>query len=796
MTENYTENFYNQQAKGSKSSAQVILPLLFEHLSPTSVVDIGCGVGTWLSTAKELGVREIHGMDGAYVQRANLQIPGTSFTSIDLEKTRLASCIGDRRFDLVMSLEVAEHLTHSRAESFVEDLTALGDVILFAAAVPFQGGTNHVNEQWPQYWEILFRNKGYVCHDFLRDVVWEDPRVEWWYAQNCFLYVKAGSAVEARLPNTTRGATARVHPLNYLNQILVWYRTYREAAEKEEIEDYVTLINASRAERMTLPTLKAIERASQNPGAKNAFPYTRMETSWPGEEIRKLEDEIASLKHLGQQATGLISPMRDAPLTLTLKDVGSEPDSRARASRELMLLREISHLQAQNQLLSDRQKELKLSLPKRGNKRRLQRFIDRLRGKKPIKVPKSEFKVLESIEDVGEMISASANYNLDEAAAKIQWAKFIALEGSDYIRQLQSRRLDPQSPLKIFMLVGGGGLGDILMATPLMQALRDRFPGCELMVGYEGAVAKEALARNPNVTHVSTLNWAELRKAMRASLSLDIFDAIVYVRCFIPYLFLCRDSRVDEGSKKELFEVNRMAAGELLAFNSNIGLSILNSQTKIHYLELMGSVTNLPISKKTPPKYHPSPEDSKFVTHTGLKEHPYITIRAGSNPGDTALARRFGISRTTKQMPPQRWNDLVSALQSSGLKVVQLGSADEQLISGVDVDLRAQTSLSETHHVMANAVCHIDTEGGLVHLAASSGTPTIALFGPTSRTFFGYDGNINLSGSKCTECWYSHDAWLYSCLSDGQNQPCFGDIPIDEIIQHTKILQQRRHKTQ
>ena len=65
-----------------------------------------------------------------------------------------------RRFDLVNCLEVAEHLDASRADSFVDDLCALGDVVVFSAAIPGQGGTHHVNEQFQSYWQERFRRNG------------------------------------------------------------------------------------------------------------------------------------------------------------------------------------------------------------------------------------------------------------------------------------------------------------------------------------------------------------------------------------------------------------------------------------------------------------------------------------------------------------------------------------------------------------------------------------------------------------------------------------------------------------
>jgi hypothetical protein len=65
--------------------------------------------------------------------------------------------------------------------------------VLFSAAIPFQGGTGHVNEQWPNYWADLFRNHDYVAIDCIRRRIWDNESVEWWYAQNCLIYAKTSS---------------------------------------------------------------------------------------------------------------------------------------------------------------------------------------------------------------------------------------------------------------------------------------------------------------------------------------------------------------------------------------------------------------------------------------------------------------------------------------------------------------------------------------------------------------------------------------------------------------------------
>ncbi len=105
---------------------------------------MGCGVGTWLSVMMEKGIKDVMGLDGEWVEASMLVIPTEAFVKTDLNKSIRVR----RRFDLAISLEVAEHLSAERAKGFVHDVTRLADFILFSAAVPFQGGRNHINEQW------------------------------------------------------------------------------------------------------------------------------------------------------------------------------------------------------------------------------------------------------------------------------------------------------------------------------------------------------------------------------------------------------------------------------------------------------------------------------------------------------------------------------------------------------------------------------------------------------------------------------------------------------------------------
>lgn len=170
----------------NKNSATEILPLIFELFQPKSIIDVGCGTGTWLKVADELGVGEILGVDGDYVELSRLHIPQEFFQSHNLDNPLSIS----RKFDLVLCLEVAEHLSGENAERFVQDLTKLGNVILFSAAIPNQGGQGHKNEQWPCYWQEKFAKRGFLFYDEIRPKVWNNGKVDWWYRQNLFLVAR------------------------------------------------------------------------------------------------------------------------------------------------------------------------------------------------------------------------------------------------------------------------------------------------------------------------------------------------------------------------------------------------------------------------------------------------------------------------------------------------------------------------------------------------------------------------------------------------------------------------------
>jgi SAM-dependent methyltransferase len=189
----YSTDFYDYIDAGSRASAEAVARLILGEMTVKSLLDVGSGHGAWAAEWMKAGVADVIAVDGDYVRRDQLAIPADKFVAHDLA-TPLDLGL---RFDLVQSLEVAEHLPAANAAGFVDNLARHGDVILFSAAVPHQGGEHHVNEQPPQYWRELFAKQGYDVFDWLRPRLAGQRQVKAWYRFNTYVY--ANRAGQKRL---------------------------------------------------------------------------------------------------------------------------------------------------------------------------------------------------------------------------------------------------------------------------------------------------------------------------------------------------------------------------------------------------------------------------------------------------------------------------------------------------------------------------------------------------------------------------------------------------------------------
>jgi hypothetical protein len=200
-------------------SAYTVLAVLREQVSFSSVLEVGCGRGIWLAVASRMGASRVVGLERRWALVKDPYCDPAWIQSCDLEN-RLD--LGER-FDLVLSLEVAQRLNPSSAARFVTSLTRHGDLILFSAAIPHQGGVGHINEQFADYWAQLFAKAGFSPLDIIRRRIWNVQGIRLSFRQNILLYVSMkylSNNQWARDALLASGPISAIHPQTYLQRCL------------------------------------------------------------------------------------------------------------------------------------------------------------------------------------------------------------------------------------------------------------------------------------------------------------------------------------------------------------------------------------------------------------------------------------------------------------------------------------------------------------------------------------------------------------------------------------------------
>lgn len=193
--------YYEPLADDALRAAHRILPIVFSMVRPDSVIDIGCGPGSWARAARCLGVERVVGVDGTWADR--WVDDSYTFHARDLGDT-----LGvDDRFDLAICLEVAQYLPPERLPGFLTELCDLAPYVLFSSRIPHQWDWGQSLARWPSWWAEHFRERGRVPVDVVRPAVWSDATIPAYYRQNIVLF-----APEAVAGTPLPGNLDLVHP--------------------------------------------------------------------------------------------------------------------------------------------------------------------------------------------------------------------------------------------------------------------------------------------------------------------------------------------------------------------------------------------------------------------------------------------------------------------------------------------------------------------------------------------------------------------------------------------------------
>lgn len=181
----YSREYYSNHDQGSYDSAITILSRLSAYVNPQSVIDIGCGSGTWCKAAMNVWGIVALGIDQHSYEDCNMHIPESQYLQNDIR-----SRVHGYHADLVICVEVIEHIDEEYEDTVLDNICAMSNTILFSGALPFQGGTGHVNEKPYSYWVEKFNRRGFYLDERIRHDIWDDARVAIWYRNNIMLLHK------------------------------------------------------------------------------------------------------------------------------------------------------------------------------------------------------------------------------------------------------------------------------------------------------------------------------------------------------------------------------------------------------------------------------------------------------------------------------------------------------------------------------------------------------------------------------------------------------------------------------
>lgn len=179
----------------------------------------------------------------------------------------------------------------------------------------------------------------------------------------------------------------------------------------------------------------------------------------------------------------------------------------------------------------------------------------------------------------------------------------------------------------------------------------------------------------------------------------------------------------------------------------------------------------------------PLQTESDIVAASGLAGRPYITVHNGFDASEIISG-----AMATKCYP--HFGKVIDLLRRelAGVVFVQIGARTSVPLPEADLDLIGKTDLPQASALIKGAVCHLDNESGMVHIASCFGVPCCVVFGPTPADFFGYAGNSNMRPKVCGGCWWITDDWMGRCPRNFPEPICTYTQPPEEVAQATIAL--------
>ena len=326
-----------------------------------------------------------------------------------------------------------------------------------------------------------------------------------------------------------------------------------------------------------------------------------------------------------------------------------------------------------------------------------------------------------------------------------------------YVRNLTKHNGIAGNKRLVFFCIGG--MGDALLQTPVIAELRRKFHPCEILLIHSRPVVVSIFDGNNSVDAALFARDELLVQLIPAVKLLGIFD-VVFESRFLIWAELCANSRITNSedlawiSRTQEYSIPYLSYLGRFPHYSNLFGRIFRPKM---LLDIHGLSTGLEVNVTSPLHIYPRIQDASILSEYSLCTIQYVTVHDGF---DESFGKQMGIDRCTKQLPMETWRTVVRGLKGRGFKVVQVGAKNEPAIPDINIDLRGKTTISQLCHVLKGAIMHIDTEGGIVHVARAVHKQSIVFFGPTSVTFWGYPTNINITSREYVDSWWINPDWM------------------------------------
>jgi len=292
------------------------------------------------------------------------------------------------------------------------------------------------------------------------------------------------------------------------------------------------------------------------------------------------------------------------------------------------------------------------------------------------------------------------------------------------------------------LLVRFSSIGDIVLTTPLVRALRRRHPDAQLIYVTKRAMAP-LVTDNPHLSQVIALEpdepLAQLARRLRALQPTHGLDLHGSLRS--AALRLLVRARWSGYAKRKLART-LLVATKLDLYRGDVPVAE-------RYFE---AARRLDVT--------PDDGPPEFFLGAAARERVARWLAERDLATEPIAALAPGAAHATKRWPIAHWQALAGRLREAGYRLVVLGGPDDrgvaQQLGPLAESAAGEFTLQETGACLARAKVLISGDTGVMHMATGVGTPVVALFGPTVRAFgfFPYHGRATVLAQdlRCRPC--------------------------------------------